>query len=70
MAKIVIGSKKRRMSDKFLKPAPNMTAPAIKMALASETKNPLVGQAATIISKSISDGKVLSLSTCTERCSD
>ena len=47
--------------DKFLKPAINATAPFIGMAVTAKTKNPKVGQATTNILKSISGGKILSL---------
>ena len=47
--------------NKFLKPALNATAPFIGMAVSAKTKNPKVGQATTNILKSISGGKILSL---------
>ena len=47
--------------NKLLKTAINATAPFIGMAINAETKNPKVGQAATNILKSISGGKILSL---------
>ena len=47
--------------NKFLKPAINITAPIIGMAVSAKTKNPKVGQATTNILKSISGGKILSL---------
>ena len=47
--------------NKFLRPAINATAPFIGMAVSAKTKNPKVGQATTIILKSISGGKTLSL---------
>ena len=47
--------------NKFLKPAINATAPFIGMAVSAKTKNPKVVQATTIILKSISGGKILSL---------
>ena len=47
--------------NKFLKPAVNVAAPFIGMAVSAKTKNPKVGQATTNISKSISGGKILSL---------
>ena len=47
--------------NKFLKPAINATAPFIGMAVSAKTKNPKVGQATTKILKSISGGKILSL---------
>ena len=47
--------------NKFLKLAVNVAAPFIGMAISAKTKNPKVGQATTIILKSISAGKYLSL---------
>ena len=47
--------------SKLLKPAINATAPFIGMAVTAKTKNPKVGQATTNILKSISGGKILSL---------
>ena len=47
--------------DEFPKPALNMTAIAIGMALANKTKNPQFGQAAISFLKSISGGMILSL---------
>ena len=47
--------------NKFLKPAINATAPFIGMAVSAKTRNPKVGQATTNILKSISGGKILSL---------
>ena len=47
--------------NKFLKPAVNMAALFICMAVSAQTKNPKVGQATTIILKSISGGKILNL---------
>ena len=47
--------------NKFLKPAINATAPFIGMAVTAKTKNPKVGQATANILKSISGGKILSL---------
>ena len=46
---------------KFLKPAVNVAAPFIGMAVSAKTKTPKVGQATTNILKSISGGKILSL---------
>ena len=46
---------------KFLKPAVNVAAPFIGMAVAAKTKNPKVASARTNILKSISGGKILSL---------
>ena len=47
--------------NKFLKPAVNVAAPFIGMALSAKTKKPKVGQPTTNILKSISGGNVLSL---------
>ena len=47
--------------NNFLKPAINATAPFIGMAVSAKTKNPKVGQKTTNILKSISGGKILSL---------
>ena len=47
--------------NKFLKPAVNVAAPFIGMAVGAKTKNPKVAQATTNILKSISGGKILSL---------
>ena len=47
--------------NKSLKPAINATAPFIGMAVSAKTKNPKVGAATTNILKSISGGKILSL---------
>ena len=47
--------------DKFLKPAINATAPFIGMAVSAKSRNPEVGQATTNILKTISGGKILSL---------
>ena len=47
--------------NKFLKPAFNASAPFIRMAISAKTKNPKVGAATTNILKSISAGKILSL---------
>ena len=46
--------------NKFLKPAVNVTAPFIRLAVEAKTKNPKVSQATTNILKSISGGKNLS----------
>ena len=46
--------------NKFLKPAVNVAAPLIGMAVSAKTKNPKVGQATTYILKSVSGGKILS----------
>ena len=47
--------------NKFLKPAVNVAAPFLGMAVSAKTKNPKVGQATTNILKSISGGEILSL---------
>ena len=47
--------------NKFLKPEYNATAPFIGMAVSARTKNPKVGQATANNLKSISGGKLLSL---------
>ena len=47
--------------NKFLKPALNMASPCLGMAVSAKTKNPKIGQATTSILKSISGGKILSL---------
>ena len=47
--------------DKFLKPAINASAPFIGMAVGAKTKNPKVAAATTNILKSISGGKISSL---------
>ena len=47
--------------NKFLKPAGNVAAPFIGMALSAKTKTPKVGQATTNILESISGGNILSL---------
>ena len=47
--------------NKFLQPAVNVAAPFIGMAVSAKTKNPKVGQATTNKLKSISGGKILSL---------
>ena len=44
-----------------MKPAVNVAAPFIGMAVSAKTKNPKVGQATTNILKSISGGKILNL---------
>ena len=45
----------------FLKPALNMASPYIGMVVSAKTKNPKIVQATTNILKSISGGKILSL---------
>ena len=47
--------------NKFLKPAVNVAAPFIGMAVGAKTKNPKVAAATTNLLKSISGGKILSL---------
>ena len=59
MKKIFNGS--QTAWNKFLKPDVNVAAPFIGMAVSAKTKNPKVGQATTNILKSISGGKILSL---------
>ena len=59
MKKIFKGS--QTAWNKFLKLAVNVSAPFIGMAVSAKTKNPNVGQATTKILKTISGGKILSL---------
>ena len=59
MKKIFKGS--QTAWNKFLKPAVNNLAPVIGMAVGAKTKNQKVGQATANILKSISGGKILSL---------
>ena len=59
MKKIFKGS--QTAWNKFLKTAVNIAAPYIGMALSAKTKNPKVGQATTNILKTISAGKISSL---------
>ena len=59
MKKIFKGS--QTAWNKLLKPAVIMTAPFIEIAVSAKTKNPKVGQATTKFLKSISGGKILSL---------
>ena len=47
--------------NKFLKPAINASGPFIGMAVSAKTKNTKIGAATTNILKSISGGKILSL---------
>ena len=47
--------------NEFIKPAVNVAAPFIGMAVSEKTMNPTVGQATTKTLKSISGGKILSL---------
>ena len=51
----------QRAWNKFLKPAVNVAAPFIDMAVSAKTKNPKVGQATTNLIKSLSGGKILGL---------
>ena len=59
MKKVFKGSK--TAWNCFLKPAVNAAAPVIGMAVAAKSKNPKAGQATTQILKSISGGKILTL---------
>ena len=59
MKKIFKGS--QTAWNKFLKPAVNVAAPFIGLAVSAKTKNPKVGQATTNNLKSIPGGKILSL---------
>ena len=59
MKKVFKGSK--TAWNKFLKPAVNAAAPVIGMAVAAKSKNPKAGQATAQILKSISGGKILTL---------
>ena len=59
MKKIFKGS--QTAWNKFLKPAVNVAAPFIGMAVGAKIKNPKVAQATTNNLKSISGGRVLSL---------
>ena len=63
MKKIFKGS--QTAWNKFLKPAVNVAAPFIGMAVGAKTKCPKVAAATTNILKSISGGKTLSLIECT-----
>ena len=47
--------------NKFLRPALIIASPYIGMALSEKTKNPKIGQATINILKSLSGGKILSL---------
>ena len=53
--------------NKFSKPAVNVAAPFIGLAVGARTKNPVVGQATTSFLNSISGGKILSLTDMHER---
>ena len=59
MKKIFRGS--QTAWNKFLKPTINTLAPVIGMAVGAKSKNKQVGAATTIILKSLTGGKVLSL---------
>ena len=59
LKKIYRGSEKAW--NKFLKPAVSIAAPFTAMAVGAKTKNPKVAQATTNNLKSISGGKILSL---------
>ena len=47
--------------NKFLKPAANVATPFIGMSVSAKTKNPKIRQETTNRLKSISGGKILSL---------
>ena len=47
--------------DEFLKPALNMAGPSFGMAVSTKTKNPKIGHATANILKSVSGGKIMSL---------
>ena len=51
----------KKACDSFLKPKSNATAPFIRMAVSAKTRNPRVGQTTTNILKSMSRGKIMSL---------
>ena len=53
------------MWNSFFKPAFNVGAPFIGMALGAKTKNPRIAQATTNLLESISGGKYKALETCT-----
>ena len=59
MKKIFKGS--QTAWSKFLKPALNIASPYIGMAVSAKTKNPQIVKATSDILKSISGGKILSL---------
>ena len=59
LQKIIMGTK--TALDRFLKPALNMASPFIGMAVAAKSKNPKIGQATSNILKSLTGGKILSL---------
>ena len=59
MKKIFRGS--QTAWNKLLKPAVNVAAPFIGMAVSAKTEKPKIGQATTNVLKSISGGKILSL---------
>ena len=59
LQKVVRGTEKAW--NKFLKPAVIVAAPFVGLAVSAKTKNAKVGQATTNILKSISGGKITSL---------
>ena len=59
MKKMYKGSQKAW--NKFLKPTINTLAPVIGTAVGAKSKNKQVGAATTIILKSLTGGKILSL---------
>ena len=52
---------RRTTWDKFFKPAINTASPYIGMAVSAKTQNPQIGKATSDILKTISGGKILSL---------
>ena len=59
LKKILKGTQKAW--DSLLKPALNIASPYVGMAVSAKTKNPKTGQATGNILKSISGGKILTL---------
>ena len=59
LQKIFRGTQTAR--NKFPQPAVNLAAPFVGTAVSAKTNNPKVGQATTNLLKSISGGKILSL---------
>ena len=59
LQKIFRGTKKA--SDKFIKPGLKIATPLISAAVAAKTKNPQSAQIANTILKSLTGGKILSL---------
>ena len=59
MKKVFKGSEK--MWNKFLKPGLKISTPLISAAVAAKTKNPQSAQVANSILKSLTGGKILSL---------